>query len=139
MLDVGCGDNRFVRELRSRGVAAMGIDFVHAGADLHAAAHALPFCNAAFDWVTAFDVLEHLLPEEVEPVLAEFARVAGTGWLCSISHRDSRVRGPRGETLHPTVRPREWWRQRLSSWIDVREDAGYVWGRLHRQVRSRVS
>lgn len=129
LLDVGCGDNRFAGRARGRGLCAVGVDFAHPRADLAAAAHALPFRDDAFDWLTAFDVLEHLLPAEIDAVLREFARVARTGWLFSICYRDSRTRVC-GETLHPTVRPEAWWRERLGRFIHVQKSGLYLYGFL---------
>ena len=129
LLDVGCGDNSFCRWLKEQGIHAVGVDFAHPRADVRASAHALPFADDAFDWLTAFDVLEHLLPGEIAGVLREFGRVARTGWVFSICYRDSTTRVA-GETLHPTVRSEAWWTSRLERHIAVHRHEGYLWGRL---------
>ena len=113
VLDVGCGHNQFAAALRGAGVAAMGVDFVCPNADIIAPAHDLPFADGRFDILTCFDVLEHLLPDEVDAVLAEFARVSSR-YVFSISTVDS-VNRVNGETLHPTVRPKQWWKERLEA------------------------
>ena len=127
ILDVGCGRNSFARSMRASGVMAVGVDHVSPSADVIAAAHALPFPEESFEWLTAFDVLEHLLTDEIDEVLEEFCRVASVGWLFSICYRDSVIR-VNGETMHPTVRPEEWWRDRLSQWINVESHGPYLWG-----------
>lgn len=129
LLDVGCGDNSFCHWARSIGIDAIGVDLAHPKADAHAAAHELPFEDESFDWLTAFDVLEHLLPEEVDEVLSEFDRVAAQGWIFSICYRDS-INRVDGETLHPTVRPERWWVAHLGKFIRVHKWNGYLWGRF---------
>lgn len=132
LLDVGCGDNSFCCWANVAGIPAVGVDFAHPRADVNAAAHALPFADEAFEWLTAFDMLEHLLPDEVDDVLREFARVASRGWIFSICYRDSTTR-VHGETLHPTVRSESWWIERLSRYIHVEQWNGYLWGMSLRQ------
>lgn len=119
VLDVGCGSNAFCKLLRPLGIEAVGVDFASPLADVPAPAHDLPFLGGAFDLLTAFDVLEHLLPEEVPEVMDEFARVARRAWLFSICCRDSTRRSPDGSTLHPTVRPKRWWVDCLSRYGQV--------------------
>ena len=108
LLDVGCGRNEFVKAFRERmAVEAVGVDFACPGADIVAPANALPFSDKQFGVLTSFDMLEHLRPQEVSGVLAEFARVSES-FVFSISYQPSRVKW-KGETLHPTVFPQEWW------------------------------
>jgi len=85
----------------------VGVDFACRSADIIAPAHDLPFEDKDFELITAFDMLEHLLPDEVEAVLKEFERVAKR-FVFSISHVPSVI----GD-LHPTVRPIKWWKQML--------------------------
>lgn len=113
VLDCGCGRNLLVQELRLAGIEALGVDFAFPEADFQAPLHALPFRDGAFDVITAFDVLEHVLPEDVELVLDEFRRVATKGKFCfSICYRPSR-KTVDGENLHPTVREESWWIRRI--------------------------
>ena len=112
LLDVGCGHNEFAIECRSRGIAATGVDFACPGADIVAPAQSLPFADKRYETVTAFDMLEHLRPEEVRSVLRELARVSSR-FVFSISYVPS-VNKVNGETLHPCVRPEAWWRDRIA-------------------------
>jgi SAM-dependent methyltransferase len=75
----------------------------------------VPLAGDIADVVTSFDALEHLLPEDVEPVLAEMRRVgrACGHFVLSISTRPSRITVD-GENLHPTVRPIDWWIDRIA-------------------------
>jgi len=76
------------------------------GRVVYAEAHALPFEDGAFGHVTCFDVLEHLLPADVEPALRELRRVAGKTLTVSASERPS-VFG--GIDLHISRRPAAEW------------------------------
>lgn len=148
VLDVGCGHNEFVKawrqhkgemEHRSDGVMtqsttpllhhSIGCDFACPGADYITPATALPFTAHQFDLVTAFDVLEHLPEHEVLPALREMARVSR--WYCfSIATAPSRILW-QGQNLHPTVRPLDWWHDRIREAGGESEmgPPGYVYGR----------
>jgi hypothetical protein len=109
VVDVGCGWNEWVNQWNAGNPhsQAIGVDFACPGADIRAVATKLPFPTKSAGVVTSFDMLEHLAEDEVPQALAEFARVA-EAFVFSISHVPSRVKW-KGETLHPTVRPRDWW------------------------------
>lgn len=128
VLDVGCGRNQFAVSLRADGVDACGVDFACRDADVMAPAHQLPFADKAFGTITAFDTLEHLLPGEVDDVLHEFARVASS-YVFSISTVPSANKVD-GETLHPTVRPEEWWEDRIERVAGVERYRNYLTGRF---------
>ncbi|HMN39717.1 MAG TPA: class I SAM-dependent methyltransferase [Phycisphaerales bacterium] len=115
VVDFGCGRNDFVRHLRRRGVDGLGIDFAFPQADVKAPMHRVPISSGIADVVTCFDALEHLLPEEVDEVLAEMRRVGVEGgrFVFSICTRPSTIKVA-GEGLHPTVRPRAWWLERIN-------------------------
>lgn len=113
LLDVGCGDNSFAKWFRGEGVMATGCDFADPRADVICPAHDLPFPDDHFDWVTSFDCLEHLWPDEVDQVLKEFQRVGSQGLLVSISYVPAVTKAP-GGNLHRTVQPEEWWIEKLS-------------------------
>ena len=130
VVDVGCGKNDFARELRRRGVAAWGVDPACPWADGWCEADRLPFHDGAVDWLTSFDVLEHIDRRQLPAVFAEFARVARRGWVLSISHRESRTPGPAGEKLHLTVEPESWWRDRIEPYATVLRDGPYLVCRL---------
>ena len=134
VVDFGCGSNAFIRELRRRGADGLGIDFADERADLIAPMHAVPLASGIADVMTSFDALEHLLPEDVEPVLAEMKRVAraGAAFVISVSTRPSRITA-NGENLHPTVRPRSWWLERIArvGQVERAPSGGYIEGVFH--------
>jgi SAM-dependent methyltransferase len=123
VVDFGCGDNGFIRELR------------RPGADIASPMHCVPLAGGIADVVTSFDALEHLLPEDVEPVLAEMRRLGRPGgqFIFSICTRPSRITVD-GQNLHPTVRPLDWWIERIAR-VGAVETAGtsghYLTGTWH--------
>jgi len=132
VVDFGCGSNAFIRELRRRGADGLGLDFANAEADILAPMHAVPLAAGIADVVTSFDALEHLLPEDVDPTLAEMRRVArpGAAFVLSISTRPSRITA-HGENLHPTVRLRTWWLDRIGRVGQVDSARPYIEGVFH--------
>jgi SAM-dependent methyltransferase len=91
-LDVGCGEGRVSRDLRARGHDVIGVDSSAAlvrhaaaadpaGAYLVADAAALPFPDASFDLVVAYNALMDV--DDLDASVAEAARVlAADGRLC---------------------------------------------------------
>lgn len=142
VVDFGCGNNAFIRDLRRRGVDGLGIDFANPESDIIAPMHAVPLASGIADVVTSFDAMEHLLPDDVDAVLAEMHRVCrrqndGSGrFIFSICTRPSRITVD-GENLHPTVRPREWWLERIARVGQIErapsadEGGGYIEGVFH--------
>lgn len=132
VVDLGCGRNLFVKMLRERlpGVRADGVDFVFDEADIKAPMHKLPLADDCADVVTAFDSLEHLLPDEVDAVLAEIARILKPGgtFIASICYQPSRTKVD-GEGLHPTVKPEAWWTAKLARVGDLRPEGKYLCAR----------
>ena len=135
VVDFGCGDNAFIRELRRRGIDGLGLDFANDCADINAAMHCVPVAGGLADVVTSFDALEHLLPEDVDPVLSEMRRVGRPSghFILSISTHPSRIT-VEGQNLHPTVRPIDWWVDRIGR-VGMAESAGtsgrYLTGTWH--------
>lgn len=122
-LDLGCAYGYLVAEARAGGFASVGVD-VSAYAlgrtrtDTPAAAgrlargllETLPFADATFDVVSAFDVLEHLL--EPEPALREIQRVLRPGGLLVGATPDP-LFFDRHEATHVSEHPPSYWVDRL--------------------------
>lgn len=125
VLDCGCGHNEFARDIRHHGIKAWGVDFACPSADELVDLLALPYGAKEWDFLTAWDVLEHLQPHQVEPALAEMARVSRR-FAFTISHCDSYHRLD-GRTLHPTVRPEVWWEERIIRYASRLECIDQYW------------
>ena len=94
-LDIGCGEGRFCRMMRARGIAATGIDPTaplietararDPGGDYRiAAAEALPFPEGAFDLVVSYLSLIDIAG--LEDAIAGMARVLAPGGALLIAH-----------------------------------------------------
>lgn len=131
LVDVGCGYNEFVTSFRAKapGVRALGVDFACPGADVLAPASSLPFSDREFDVLTAFDVLEHLLPVDVKRTLSELARVSRR-FVFAINYGPGRARW-KCQTLHPTIREEGWWLQQIKAAgaVEVRQEGRFIFGR----------
>ncbi len=114
-LDVGCAKGFVVEALRELGVDAQGSD-VSAFAVEHAAPGALgyvrlgdlvsglPYDDGEFELVSAFEILEHLEPDQVPAALGELARVSSGVLVATIPSFGANASGPPGH-FDGKVRP----------------------------------
>lgn len=100
------------------------LNYLVDGEVYQAPAHQLPFNDASFDHVTCFDVLEHLIASDLEPVLRELRRVARKTITVSASERSSFYGSPDGRDLHISARPRRKWLLMFR----------YAWGQSVREI-----
>lgn len=91
ILDVGCGQNDFSKWCQDNDIDCIGVDISSPKADIIAPAHDMPVLDDYFDYVTCFDMMEHLLEEEVDDVLKEFVRIARRGLIFCISYEASKT------------------------------------------------
>jgi SAM-dependent methyltransferase len=121
LLDVGTGRGETLEMAQDLGyVTVRGTETVPALCKqdkvLFALLPNLPIGNEAFDTVTCFEVVEHLLPEDVVPALQELARVADHRVIISVCTAPD-IRG--GANLHPSARSEEEWEETLRvAWGD---------------------
>lgn len=91
ILLIGVGDNvipDLLRKFPNYTVTTVDIDEALVP-DIVADVRKLPFPDASFDVVCAFEILEHLPFEETEKAIKEIARVAKRTVLVSVPHRRS--------------------------------------------------
>lgn len=118
-LDVACGRGDMLvaaRELGFKPVKGTEIVPELIGGDIfRAEAHALPFEDGAFDVVSLFDVIEHLLPGDDEAACRELARVAKRAVLLTANNKPSFNKA--GDDLHINKRPYEEWDRLFREWF----------------------
>lgn len=131
-VDFGCGRNGWCVALRERGIEAVGVDFACPLADVEAPMHNTGLPGESADIVTAWDALEHCLPDDVPLVLTEMRRVSKPGalFLAHIPTGPSKVEVD-SENLHATQRPIAWWCNRLweAGFKGLRHKENDFWGR----------
>ena len=113
LLDVGCGHNAFVQEIKNLGIEkAIGVDFACKSADKIA---------DILDLLTAWDVLEHLLPDQIDSALLEMQRVSNR-FAFTIAYDYASTPPPKkfsGHNLHQTVKEPEWWKEKIEKYAEV--------------------
>lgn len=117
MLDVGCGRGQAIALAYRHGFTHVeGVEVIPELCKTKLVtqiegAHCLPFENGEFHLVIATDVMEHILEEDVQPVLREMFRVASKAIHLAISHRPDH-KDKLGHK-HVTVKPRQWWMEQI--------------------------
>ena len=138
VLDVGCGRGEILRHCARLGARAYGIDYADVAVKMsrdvaraeastvnqaaigvyRADAKFLPYPEATFDRVLAFDVVEHLFPWELDAALQEARRVLRPGGMLAIHTAPNRwydryayplvrwVRTVQGRGAHYPANPR---------------------------------
>ena len=106
-LDIGCGHNTLIKHIKLYLDDAWGVDFACPSADQNCDMLDLPFADNRWDIVSAFDVMEHLLPEQVDTGLSEMARV-GKRFVFTISYYKALME-INGKNAHPTVWSADKW------------------------------
>lgn len=69
--------------------------------------------NGKFDGVICTDVLEHIPESEIDMNLWRLFAYANSFLLLTVCTRSARKTLPNGENCHVTVRPMEWWLDRV--------------------------
>jgi ubiquinone/menaquinone biosynthesis C-methylase UbiE len=113
-LDVGCGRGETIEAGLGRGLDSYGTDFVGelaGGRVLQADAEDLPYDDKSFDYVTCYDVLEHLTPGTEQTVLDELFRVCRVELIVTTNNKPSHL--PDGTDLHVNKRERDVWEKDL--------------------------
>lgn len=113
VLDVGTGRGETLEEADALGKNPMGTETVDDLCNervIKALLPELPFPDKSFDIVTCWEVLEHLLPADVELSINELVRVAKNYIVVSVCEAPHVVGGV---NLHPSAMPREKWEELL--------------------------
>lgn len=120
VFDAGCGWGFLVESFWDRGVESSGVDISEYGIS-HVRPDMIPYCRVAslvepfdrhYDLITCIEVLEHMLPEEVDQAIANLCR-ASDRILFSSTPRDF------DEPTHRSVRP-------VMAWLRAFQKHGFV-------------
>jgi hypothetical protein len=120
LLDVGCGRHQFTAAIADLTPATVyGLDIIghkppHGVTSIMAPAWDLAALDEDPTVITSFDVLEHIYPEDVELTLDAWAARVPEMVVVSIAYAPSTCLGPAGINLHPSVKPENWWVERMS-------------------------
>ncbi|MGB3374418.1 MAG: class I SAM-dependent methyltransferase [Microbacterium sp.] len=131
ILDAGCGPGLWTRFLHDRGHEVLGIDLserfiAHAQAQhpelefVHGSFAEIPAPDASLGGVLAWYSLIHTSPEQLPPILAEFARVLVPGGSILIGFFDGTPREPFAHAVAPAY---FWTPDALAALL---EDAGFT-------------
>lgn len=124
LIDFGAGPGRATGWFLDKGVHALAIDIV----DNALEDASIPFVKACLwnipkevepaDWGYCCDVMEHIPPEKVDPVLRNIKRLCRRGVFFNIATRPD-VMGKRivGKPLHLSVYAGEEWRRRIEKYF----------------------
>jgi len=82
---------------------------------VYAEAHSLPFDDDSFDVSTAFEVIEHLLPDDDKALCHELSRVTRQRVIIGANNGSSFAED--GSDLHPNRRPFEEWDSLFKEWF----------------------
>ena len=129
LLDIGCGFGDFCNDIQKLGVEKVyGLDIasVKTGNIINnnnitfvsGEAHSLPFENKSIDIITSFDVMEHCLEEDIDIIFSEINRVVKNIVVLSIAYEHS-GENTNGVILHMTVKPKNWWIEKLNKLFNV--------------------
>jgi len=129
IIDVGCGPNLFCKETIGNYCDCLGLDFAGDFFDIYGDI-CVGFDNIKdkeYDLVTAFDFMEHLLPSCIHQALREMKRIS-KHFILKIDYHQS-IKVVMGSTLHPTVKPKKWWKEQISEYCSsIQEKEGFFYG-----------
>jgi SAM-dependent methyltransferase len=130
LVDLGCGPGRASLLLQDNGLRVTMLDIAGEALDksvkVRAGILGMVFIeqnlwdvylsiHGRFDWLYCCDVLEHIPTEHVDATLNNMRAMTGKGAFLQIALWDDSFGNKIGETLHLTVKPIPWWREKIES------------------------
>jgi hypothetical protein len=129
-LDVSTGRGETLELARKHGYEIVnGTETVPALCNEHvteAVLPSIPYPDKSFEVVSLIEVIEHLLPEDIRPALAELTRLASKHILISAAVQECWIGGV---NLHPSAMPVEQWDELFREvWGDKAYRVGHLGG-----------
>lgn len=142
VIDFGCGGGKSAAYLLNAGLQVKLVDFCdnYLNSDIFllscGAERKVEFFQECLwdlsnslkpaDWILSFDVLEHIPESKVDAVLQAMSLRMKKGGLFSICLRNDECGKWIGETLHLTVKPQEWWKEKVLQWFSIDRELANV-------------
>lgn len=133
LIDFGCGTARATKAFIDGGVRAVGIDIAENALEQDVPFHKGFLWDIPQDMKAKFgyccDVMEHIPTEKVDEVLSNISRAVEAGAFFVIDSAPDECGVLIGAPLHLTVRPQEWWNDKLKShfsWVGSDEPSVFV-------------
>lgn len=110
VLDYGCGKARMWKEERLDKLFGVNVTLFDPGVEEYASKP-----EGQFDLVICTDVMEHVPEHLVEDVLEDINQYASKAIFFNISTRPAKKILTDGTNAHATVKPAEWWDERINT------------------------
>jgi 2-polyprenyl-3-methyl-5-hydroxy-6-metoxy-1,4-benzoquinol methylase len=139
LIDCGSGTGRAAKKLSDAGLNVTMLDITPTATDPDVKLSFIEAClwdmpefpqRGLYDWVYCCDVCEHLPTEHVDAVLDNLATMTGYGAFLQIAMWPENYGKQIGETLHLTVKPTEWWMEKINKRWEVKRQLDSGDGRL---------
>ena len=122
LIDLGCGTGRAGLSLHRAGLDVTLLDLWNGALDpdpkinlpfIEGLLWNIPVVGAKWSWFFCTDVMEHIPTEKVDAVLDNIARITTKGGYMQIALCPDSCGQYIGETLHLTLKPENWWTEKL--------------------------
>lgn len=120
MLDYGCGSSRDIWKSSERMIPTLKVYYPYDPYSTEAKVREYP-TGQRFDLVSCTDVLEHILPEDIDDVLADLVNLTGKMLYLTIclSPAGKKIVDENGkeaydQSLHTIVESKRWWLDRIA-------------------------
>ncbi len=135
LIDFGCGTGQVVPQFLNRGLFLSLVDLSSNCLDqgipflMQLCPDQLKFYEASLwdlpknllpsHWIYCCDVLEHIPEDKIDQVLQAMASRTKRGGYLSISLCEDKIGKIIREPLHLTVKPRDWWQEKISQYWQI--------------------